>query len=53
MDECKPLDQVVQFGDGGYLRLSAAASVRPTTHPNRIDFAFDLAYFELLKVGPG
>lgn len=41
------VDQVVQFGDGGYLRLSAAASVNAAATPDRIDFAFDLAYFEL------
>lgn len=47
------VDQVVQFGDGGnYLRLSAAASVDRARDPiDRVDFAFDLAYFEL-KTGP-
>ena len=45
-------DQVVQFGDGNYLRLSAAASVDSNAHDGaRIDFAFDLAYFELAS-GP-
>jgi hypothetical protein len=32
----------VQFGDGGYLRLSAAASVDAAATPDRIYFAFDL-----------
>jgi hypothetical protein len=41
------VDQVVQFGDNGYLRLSAAASVDEMNTPGRIDFAFDLAYFEI------
>lgn len=41
------VDQVVQFGDNGYLRLSAAASVDGVNTPSRIDFAFDLAYFEI------
>lgn len=41
------VDQVVQFGDNGYLRLSAAASVDGDNTPSRIDFAFDLAYFEI------
>ena len=46
------VDQVVQFGDGNYLRLSAAASVDSNAHDGaRIDFAFDLAYFELAS-GP-
>lgn len=43
---------MVQFGDGNYLRLSASASVDPDAHDGaRIDFAFDLAYFELAS-GP-
>ena len=49
------VDQVVQFGNGNYLRLSAKASV-PRSDANsensdRIEFAFDLAYFEL-ATGP-
>lgn len=50
------VDQIVQFGDGNYLRLSAKASL-PTADDStdastsRIDFAFDLAYFEL-ATGP-
>ena len=44
------VDQVVQFGDGNYLRLSAKASV-DTVNPTRIDFTFDLAYFEFAS-GP-
>ena len=46
------VDQIVQFGNGNYLRLSAKASV-PTDGDarTRVDFAFDLAYFEL-ETGP-
>mmetsp|Transcript_27375 Transcript_27375/g.45764 ORF Transcript_27375/g.45764 Transcript_27375/m.45764 type:complete len:298 (+) Transcript_27375:128-1021(+) len=39
------VDQIVRFGDAGRLRLSAAASRSPD-NMRRIDFAFDLAYFE-------
>lgn len=72
--ECEDprVDQVVQFGDGNYLRLSASASVGDASASElsehsersersgsngvggdgrRIDFAFDLAYFEL-ATGP-
>jgi len=45
------VDQVARFGDGNYLRLSAKASVPETAESNRIDFTFDLAYFEL-ATGP-
>ena len=73
------VDQVVNFGDGNYLRLSAKANVNGTgnvgtvgtgnanersarpdgtiggakenENANRIDFRFDLAYFEI-KTGP-
>lgn len=41
------VDQVVQFGENGHLRLSAAASVDAVNSPSRIDFTFDLAYFEI------
>ena len=41
------MDQVVQFGENGHLRLSAAASVDAVNSPSRIDFTFDLAYFEI------
>ena len=41
------VDQVVQFGENGHLRLSAAASVDVANSPSRIDFTFDLAYFEI------
>jgi len=41
------VDQVVQFGENGHLRLSAAASVDEVNSPSRIDFTFDLAYFEI------
>jgi hypothetical protein len=44
------VDQVVQFGNGNYLRLSAKASVSESD-TNRIEFTFDLAYFEL-ATGP-
>ena len=44
------VDQVVQFGNGNYLRLSAKASVC-AKKKNRIEFKFDLAYFEL-ATGP-
>ena len=44
------VDQVVQFGNGNYLRLSAKASVS-AKNKNRIEFKFDLAYFEL-ATGP-
>jgi len=44
------VDQVVQFGNGNYLRLSAKASVSEK-QKNRIEFTFDLAYFEL-ATGP-
>ena len=44
------VDQVVQFGNGNYLRLSAKASVS-AKKTNRIEFKFDLAYFEL-ATGP-
>lgn len=39
------VDQYVQFGSVGRLRLSAAASTVESS-PARIDFTFDLAYFE-------
>ena len=45
------VDQVVQFGNGNYLRLSAKASVSDSEKKNRIEFKFDLAYFEL-ATGP-
>jgi hypothetical protein len=59
------VDQIVQFGNGNFLRLSAKANVvdRPSRRSkdasddksshsiSRIDFAFDLAYFEL-ATGP-
>ena len=45
------VDQVVQFGNGNYLRLSAKASVSESENRNRIEFTFDLAYFEL-ATGP-
>ena len=41
------VDQVVQFGESGHLRLSAAASVDAANSPSCIDFTFDLAYFEI------
>jgi hypothetical protein len=39
------VDQLVKFGGAGQLRLSAAASTS-AANPARIDFTFDLAYFE-------
>ena len=44
------VDQVVQFGNGNYLRLSAKASVSESD-TIRIEFTFDLAFFEL-ATGP-
>lgn len=47
------VDQVVLFGDAARLRLSAAASRGTDTDRRRIDFAFDLAYFEVTAdLGP-
>ena len=43
------VDQVVQFGDNGHLRLSAAASVDAANSLSRIDFTFDMAYFEIRR----
>lgn len=41
------VDQRVGLGDSAYLRLSASASTSPAENPIRIDFMFDLAYFQL------
>lgn len=42
------VDQLVSVGDGIRLRLSAAAAFDPDS--GRIDFTFDLAYFDLFGV---
>mmetsp|Transcript_16656 Transcript_16656/g.22952 ORF Transcript_16656/g.22952 Transcript_16656/m.22952 type:complete len:304 (+) Transcript_16656:3-914(+) len=39
------VDQLVKFGSAGTLRLSASAGTSPE-NSSRIDFTFDLAYFE-------
>lgn len=41
------VDQKVSFSDSLYLRLSASASTTPQENAKRIDFTFDLAYFQL------
>jgi hypothetical protein len=41
------VDQRVGLGDSAYLRLSASASTEPDQSTRRIDFTFDLAYFQL------
>lgn len=40
------VDQIVRFAEDKQLRLSAAGSTSPGANPKRIDFTFDLAYFQ-------
>lgn len=40
------VDLVVKFADEKVLRLLASASIEPKANPKRVDFTFDLAYFQ-------